>query len=935
MLRDRIILKGFFTLYYEASLEHLLSSDPRKQAELVSRWAVRQIKDIYMITTPDDHDKAVNLAQSLQKEKYNVFVIPSAPIQSSDFDFYRKSGDFVRKRLRQRSAQILYSSGNTETAETLLVSLLIKGKPGGLDPIRAINAVIGGQPPGKTHKNIIDYSHYLDLARKSKPQPNRIPEAKLKTPGKLADHPELVEQAAFAGPASLQEARIASDQKKKDLVGPVPVEHEEKKSETSESPVLLEIPDAPLLQSDDSENLELDIDFNSPIEELMKLDTTEEQDRKSATTAPSTGLLEGEKKGLKKKKKSKPSPVEKIEDPTMGISIKAKMIIIISIIIAISMGGMIFLASFFFRSDSEIRVQENNLALTDAIGQKVELEIETMIFRSRLMSRSVIQARGAQQNQLVDLFFRENPDFVFMALISAPQAGGSRLKFYNDRRMDEMGLMVQDVDRIFDMNFSEFAPSAGGATIVQNISPGAPVPILAYSIPVRPATPGDYMIVFIDPADVMQSFRSSQTTTTFMVNNRGDVIAHPDSNLLMSRPRLNDLPIVAKMMESPLDNEQTTYTDDKGVTYMGSFKKLGLAGLGVISTVQKNEAFKAVDQIQQRNLIIMGIVLLLAVLIIFFFSRTLSIPIVRLVGATKKIEEGDFHVDIDATTKDEVGVLTRSFARMARGLEEREKMKDAFGKFVNKEIAERVLRGEIKLGGEKKHAAIFFSDLRGFTAMSEGMTPEEVVEFLNEYFTDMVACVNKTQGVVDKFIGDAIMAHWGAVIETGKDTENAVNAALMMRRALFEMNNRPGRPGQKRPKVMFGCGINTGHVISGQIGSEERLEFTVIGDAVNLASRIEALNKPFMTDVLISQDSYELVKDIFRVEKMPAIRVKGKSEPQTIYAVLGRIEDPECPVSMDEVRAMAGIQVDEKKLKALQSDILEEDKEEKYEIIEK
>jgi adenylate cyclase len=266
---------------------------------------------------------------------------------------------------------------------------------------------------------------------------------------------------------------------------------------------------------------------------------------------------------------------------------------------------------------------------------------------------------------------------------------------------------------------------------------------------------------------------------------------------------------------------------------------------------------------------------------------------------------------------------------MAKGLSERERMKDAFGRFVNKEIAEMVLQGELKLGGERKDAAIFFSDLRGFTAMSEGMEPEEVVEYLNKYFTKMVGCVNDTHGIVDKFIGDAIMAHWGALQTHGNNTENAINAALMMRRGLIEFN--ADADDVKKPFAKFGCGINTGPVIAGQIGSEERLEFTVIGDAVNLASRIESLNKPFGTDILISHDSYEIVRDIYRVEKMPAIKVKGKSEAQTIYCVLGRFDDPNCIQSLDELRRQARIDYHGTDKKG---EFLDEEKEVKYEIIE-
>jgi adenylate cyclase len=171
------------------------------------------------------------------------------------------------------------------------------------------------------------------------------------------------------------------------------------------------------------------------------------------------------------------------------------------------------------------------------------------------------------------------------------------------------------------------------------------------------------------------------------------------------------------------------------------------------------------------------------------------------------------------------------------------------------------------------------------------------------------------------------MAVWGVPYSIGNDTENAVNGALLMRRSLLEFNKGRGGPG--KPTIKIGCGINTGSVIAGQIGSNERMEYTVIGDAVNLASRIESLNKPFRSDILLSQESYELVKDIFKVEPMKKITVKGKSAPQQVYAVLGRNDDPGVPENLDAVRRLIGYASG-----PLGEDVDPDAQEEKYEVLE-
>lgn len=359
------------------------------------------------------------------------------------------------------------------------------------------------------------------------------------------------------------------------------------------------------------------------------------------------------------------------------------------------------------------------------------------------------------------------------------------------------------------------------------------------------------------------------------------------------------------MQTSPIDNGQSKYKDEHEIEYLGSFKKIDFGSIGVASYAETDKAFQSVEIIQRRNTLILIIVLNAALIVGFVFSKTITNPIKRLVKSMKEVAQGNFGYQISKIPRDEIGQLMTSFNKMNKGLQEREKIKSAFGRFVNRDLAERLLNEEIKLGGERKRVTIFFSDIRSFTAISEKLQPEEVVSFLNEYMTLMVDCVNRNKGTVDKFIGDAIMALWGTPVSYGNDVENAINAALLMRQTLINFNKNRGS--SKRPRISIGCGINTGTVLAGQIGSQEKMDYTVIGDAVNLASRIEQLNKAFGTDILLSEESYAEVRDIFRCIKMQKIYVKGKEKALQIWAVMGRADDPDTPASIDELRELVGI----------------------------
>lgn len=615
--------------------------------------------------------------------------------------------------------------------------------------------------------------------------------------------------------------------------------------------------------------------------------------------------------------------------PKLGVySIRFKLVSIISAVIVIALSGMIFLATYFFKQDNELRAWESNQKFAEVTSMKVKSDFLAIIERARIIP-GIIGKISAEERAAL---WENDEDFLFIGIAAQTGAAG-RPRFvttlYNQSLMGKSGVTAADIMKSNDLFGKVFSSSFNGEIAVHNVSQGFRMPVTGFSLPLSRDARGvsdRILVCYIRLDRLLKAFRTSGIINVFMVNDRGDIIAHPDGSMIISGGNYINLPIVRFMMKSPLDNGQLRYEDDKGVAMLGSFKKTGIGGCGVIATVDESRAYEQVYRIQRWNLYLLVIVLTISILVIYVFGTTIATPIKRLVSATMKIKEGHYGVDILPTTRDEIGLLTGSFIEMSQGLEEREKMKEAFGKFVNKDIAERVLRGEIALGGERKEVAIFFSDIRNFTAMSEKLQPEEVVEFLNDYMTRMVNCVNETGGVVDKYIGDAIMAVWGAPVSTGNDTENAINASLAMRSELMKFNQ--GRGGDKKPIIKIGCGINTGPVLAGQIGSEERMEYTVIGDPVNLASRIETLNKPFGTDILISEDSFQLVKGLYRAVPMQKITVKGKKAPQQIYAVLGRLDDPSAPQTIEELRMILGTK--EQPFRRRRDDQLEE--EVKYEI---
>jgi class 3 adenylate cyclase len=295
-----------------------------------------------------------------------------------------------------------------------------------------------------------------------------------------------------------------------------------------------------------------------------------------------------------------------------------------------------------------------------------------------------------------------------------------------------------------------------------------------------------------------------------------------------------------------------------------------------------------------------GVITLVAVAALIgaiVISGGISGPLIELSRMAQRVQEGDLTAGVDVRSRDEVGVLARAFNLMTAGLRERERERDIFGRVVSPEVREKLLRGQLQLGGETLWVAVLFSDIRSFSTISEKLSPEEVVTLLNEYLSEMTDAIRPWGGYVNNFIGDAIVAIFGAPVDQPDKEWRAVAAALTMRERLAELNQR--RVARGEAPIDNGVGISTGEAVAGQIGSLERLMYTVIGDTVNVAARLETLTKKYPEHpVLINGPTADALKDHadLVLKGLGPINVKGRAEPVDVYAVVEwRKSQPETP----------------------------------------
>jgi adenylate cyclase len=263
----------------------------------------------------------------------------------------------------------------------------------------------------------------------------------------------------------------------------------------------------------------------------------------------------------------------------------------------------------------------------------------------------------------------------------------------------------------------------------------------------------------------------------------------------------------------------------------------------------------------------------------------LAAPLQRLVEAMRQVLTGDFRQRLAVTRDDEIGFLARSFNEMVAGLEEREQIKDTFGRFVSRDIAEAVLNDRIPLAGERRVVTILFQDIRGFTSLTEQTDPDVLVGILNRFLTEMVGAIEAEGGVVRQFTGDGVMALFGAPVAHADDPQRAVRAALGMVERLAGLNAH--LRAESMPPLRIGVGVHSGEVVAGTIGPDARIEYSVIGDAVNLASRIEGLTKEMAATLLVSAETAARLGPEFRFGRRAVLPVRGKEAPVEVVEVLG------------------------------------------------
>lgn len=337
----------------------------------------------------------------------------------------------------------------------------------------------------------------------------------------------------------------------------------------------------------------------------------------------------------------------------------------------------------------------------------------------------------------------------------------------------------------------------------------------------------------------------------------------------------------SKLADSPANGERRMEVGSK--PYLFAFRRLaasaGFPPAYLLSAVSMTEAASRQRELGARIAAFGAMGLALGVAISLLVAHGLTVPVNRLAAATKDILEGRFDIRLPVKSRDEIGELTSSFNEMAEGLALKEKYHHVLNPVADKQVASELMSGRVTLGGETRDISVLFCDIRGFTALTERMPPQEVIAMLNEHMTALTRGVHAHHGVVDKFVGDLIMAIFGAPKSYGEDADLAARCALSMIEERGRLNTT------SKYKIEMGIGVASGLAVAGCMGSADRLNYTVLGERVNLASRL--CSKAGRMEVVIDSTTRDRLRGPSQIEPLEPLVLKGFADPVCAFKLLG------------------------------------------------
>lgn len=580
------------------------------------------------------------------------------------------------------------------------------------------------------------------------------------------------------------------------------------------------------------------------------------------------------------------APAQGSSKKSFQIKIGTKLVVIIATLLVLVIASVSWITAETFLYNSQSLITDINVDSSADISEKLRSKVSAVLDRSKTFAKNLLEENESSILLQQRVFFEKNPEVLGILVLSHSDATEDVMIIQSASQVD---IDFNSTLKQLNLTAKDLQSGSSHAAVVKDAKGNHNFAISTHFLKAEDKFTHSILLV-TNKKIIDDLFQDIFGMTGYLINKEGILLAKSSELDAKVGESILSRDIVKQAKKSSTGDGQLRFKDPKTQNWqLGVFRSADLAEMTVLTEILESVAFAATQRAQLRTGLMAIVILCFSLILALFFADSITYPIGQLSKAAKQVGEGNFKTRVHINTHDELSQLGETFNEMAKGLEEREKVKSVFNKFHNKEIAQLLLNGDIKLGGERKNVAILFSDIRSFTTMSESMEPEEVVEMLNEYMSAMVKVIRTHHGVIDKFVGDAIIALWGVPDSNPNDIENAVKAALGMRKSLKRLNLKRELKG--KPPLSIGIGINYGPAVAGNMGSEEKMEYTVLGDSVNLTSRIESMTKELNTDLLVSESIANALHQKYPFQNCGNFHVKGKTQEVTLYKIPDAEED--------------------------------------------
>lgn len=569
----------------------------------------------------------------------------------------------------------------------------------------------------------------------------------------------------------------------------------------------------------------------------------------------------------------------------LRLPIGVKLTSIVTLILLGSIWIITTLMSIMVNLEFVRTADETNFAINSRTSAGVEERLYQIRSEGLLLLEMDSEAGGSLAAQLRNIFFERNPN------IAAVIIPGAR-DIINVPFFSRNEISPENIDAWLIREAGTAERARAGEPVLRNAAPAFGIHLLALFYPWQNSGTEEAAVIFFSPQNLLE-ITSAGSNATVVVNDEGDILISPDYGQVLGGENIASHAIFDALWKSTGGSVRLNYTED-GSRYMGAGHRVSLANAAVFTSLEYSIITEQINAVTRRNVLISVTVMFVAILVTWFYSGMVTSQLKRLMKAADQIEGGDFKTALKIRSADELGDMTERFNTMGEGLIRLQEAHDLVGRYNNRGLRDKVLAGELKLDGEFIRAVVLSVDLVSFYTIyqdAQKNTPDEFLYHLNFLISKIVDNVEKTGGVVDKITGANLIAVWGVPFSQGglaAEVMNCLRSIIAVRTFLWEHNIERESRGKTLYKIH--CGVHTGVVLAGRMGSSGYYQYATAGKTIEAAAKAMDACYRVKTDIIITEAVRELAGDRILVEKLDLPRFRKGDFP--VYGLVNLAPSP-------------------------------------------